>query len=274
MELIQTILTDSACYQAGRTIRPQGIMVHSMGVAQPNPEVFTKLWNKSSAQACVHALVAEDAVLQLLPWNRRGWHAGSAPNGGTSANNTHISFEILEPSGHSYNGGTMIGYDVMANAAYFAKVYQNAVDLCAYLCKEYNFNPETDILCHSEGHSRNMASNHADVMHWFPKHGKTMDSFRADVKAALSLAVNPAPAPTTAEEPVQPQLSQEAFHALFDQAIADYTTAQQAQPVSSWAEEAWEKAVSAGIFDGSAPTSPLTREQMSLVLDRLGLVSE
>ena len=41
------------------------------------------------------------------------------------------------------------------------------------------------VICHSEGYKRGIASNHADVMHWFPKHGKSMDTFRSDVKAAM-----------------------------------------------------------------------------------------
>ncbi len=45
---------------------------------------------------------------------------------------------------------------------------------------------EKDITCHSEGYKQGIASNHGDVMHWFPKHGKTMDTFRADVKKLLS----------------------------------------------------------------------------------------
>lgn len=269
MQLSQRLLTSSACYQAGRTISPQGIMVHSMGVAQPNPEVFINLWNTSSASACVHALVAEGEVIQILPWNHRGWHAGTAPNGGVSANNTHISFEILEPSGHTYSGSTMLGYDVEANADYFAKVYQNAVDLCAYLCQEYGFDPETDILCHSEGYAQNMASNHGDVMHWFPKHNKTMDSFRADVKAALTPSATTTITSTIEEE--EP-MTQEQFNTFFDTAMTAYTAAQREVAVSTWAETAWAKAVAAGIFDGTAPTTALTREQMSLVLERLGLV--
>lgn len=41
-----------------------------------------------------------------------------------------------------------------------------------------------------------IASNHADVMHWFPKHGKSMDTFRVDVKSGLipDIPVEP-PAP-------------------------------------------------------------------------------
>ena len=37
------------------------------------------------------------------------------------------------------------------------------------------------MLCHSEACKLGLASNHADVMHWFPKHGKDMNTFRKDV---------------------------------------------------------------------------------------------
>jgi N-acetyl-anhydromuramyl-L-alanine amidase AmpD len=98
----------------------------------------------------------------------RGWHAGG------SANNTHIGFEICE--------------DNLTGADYFNAVYKEAVELCAKLCTQFNLDPTKDgvIICHSEGHARGIASNHADVMHWFPKHGKNMDTFRANVKAALT----------------------------------------------------------------------------------------
>lgn len=186
MELTQHILTQSDCYKAGKTIVPKGIMVHSTGVAQPDPAAFLKLWNQPGANACVHALVHQGGVIQTLPWNHRAWHAGSPRNGGLSANNTHISFEILEPKGHTYQGGTMVGYDVAANAAYFAAVYQNAVELTAYLCRQFSLDPMTQVVDHEEGCKLDIASNHADVMHWFPKHGKSMDTFRADVARLLN----------------------------------------------------------------------------------------
>ena len=44
---------------------------------------------------------------------------------------------------------------------------------------------ERQLICHSEGYSRGVASNHGDVMHWFPKFGKNMDGFRADVSSEL-----------------------------------------------------------------------------------------
>ena len=66
------LVTNSDCYRAGKTIRPTGIMVHSTGVAQPDPRVFIKSWNQPGKDACVHAVVSRDKVIQTLPWTMRG----------------------------------------------------------------------------------------------------------------------------------------------------------------------------------------------------------
>ena len=194
MNLHKLILTNNACYKAGRTITPKGIMVHSTGANNPNlkryvgPDdgllgrnKYNNHWNQDKPdgrQICVHAFIGKladgsIATYQTLPWNHRGWHAGG------SANDTHIGFEICE--------------DNLTDATYFNKVYAEAVELCVYLCKLYGLT-EKDIICHSEGHQLDIASNHADVMHWFPKHGKSMDTFRADVKKLLNPVNTPAPA--------------------------------------------------------------------------------
>lgn len=39
---------------------------------------------------------------------------------------------------------------------------------------------------------QSIASNHGDPKNWFPKHGKGMDTFRADVKKLLSEGEKPA----------------------------------------------------------------------------------
>jgi len=126
----------------------------------------------------VHAFIGKlangtVATYQTLPWNHRGWHGGSGSKG--SVNDTHISFEICE--------------DGLTDAAYFNAVYKEAAELCAYLCKEYKLDPMADgvIIGHYEGHKRGIASNHADPGHWFPKHVKSMDTFRAEVKKLLSV---------------------------------------------------------------------------------------
>ncbi len=208
MRLIKCMLTANDCYKAGRTITPKGVMVHSTGANNPlvaryvqpvegqSNEAQLKAeiggnrnandWNNPGLDVCTHAFVGKLAdggvgTVQTLPWNHRGWHAGTGTSGG-SANNTHIAFEICE--------------DALTDEGYFQKVYQEAVELTAMLCKTYNLNPLADgvVICHSEGYQRGVASNHADVMHWFPKFGKSMDTFRADVSKAMTPAqVKPQP---------------------------------------------------------------------------------
>ena len=250
MHIIGHILTNSDCYRAGRTIVPTGIMVHSTGVAQPDVNVFLRAWNKPGVDACVHAFVHQGGVTETLPWNWRGWHAGGA------ANNTHISFEILEPAGHTYQGGTMIGYDPVKNAPYFSQVYDTAVELCAYLCTKYGLDPRRDIIDHAEGHKLGLASGHADVGHWFPRHGKSIDTLRADVEARLKGG--------------EADMTEEQVNALLDRRLKELA----ARPVSDWAKAAWEKAGQSGVLDGTAPGSPLTREQAALMLERLGLLKQ
>lgn len=198
MNLYKLILTNNACYKAGKTITPKGIMVHSTGANNPNLKRYVgpddgllgknqsnNHWNQDKPdgrQVCVHAFIGklEDgsiATYQTLPWNHRGWHAGG------SANDTHIGFEICE--------------DGLTDASYFSAVYKEAVELCVYLCILYGLT-EKEIICHSEGYKLGIASNHGDVMHWFPKHGKSMDAFRADVRKLLT---TPSPSPTTSAEP-------------------------------------------------------------------------
>ncbi len=80
--------------------------------------------------------------------------------------------------------GSHLAYDPRENQLYFDAVWARAVALCATLCRSYDLKP-ADILCHSEGFAKGIASNHADVMHWFPRHGKSMELFRAAVAAAL-----------------------------------------------------------------------------------------
>lgn len=208
MRLRQQYLTKNECYIVGRTIKPKGVMVHSTGANNPNVSRYVPgdaemgcsgqpRWNAYHAggkdigphkfvkdpktglcktcgggQKCVHAFIGkfcdkEVGTVQTMPWNRRGWH------GGGSSNNTHIGFEICE--------------DGLTDPVYFGKVYQEAAELTAMLCKEYGLDPLADgvVICHQEGYRRGIASNHGDVLHWFPKMGKTMDDFRADVAQLL-----------------------------------------------------------------------------------------
>lgn len=71
-ELKQQFLTQNDCYQVGTPLKPKGVMVHSTGVAQPDPMVFVQRWNKPGVEKCVHAFVGRSEIIQTLPWTMRG----------------------------------------------------------------------------------------------------------------------------------------------------------------------------------------------------------
>lgn len=262
MRLRQQLLTKNYCYVCNGKIIPKGIMVHSTGANNPkvsryvpgNDEIGHNTsgnhWNHTNAEwkakygknlnVCVHAFVGKFAdgkigTVQTLPWTTRGWHCGGA------ANNTHISFEICE--------------DGLADRKYFNQVYQEAAELTAMLCKTYNLNPLKDgvIICHQEGYRRGLASNHADVLHWFPKHGKTMNDFRNDV-ARIMKGENE-------------EMSYEQFKTYMDQ----YRKELASLPVPDWAVNTgeWKAAFNAGIIaNESRPQDLVTKVEVAAMLMR------
>lgn len=192
--IIKKYLTNNRCYTSIKTIKPTKLILHSTGSANPDNTVYFNNWNKASSSVSVHGIIGLQGIWQTLPWDARGWHVGSGKKG--SYNNNAIGIEICEPKGHKYLvGSTMIGYNVKNNEDYFNRVYTDAVELFAFLCKEYKLDPMKDILCHSEVHKLGYGSNHGDVMHWFPKHGKSMDTFRKDVKEEMKFSVETIPSP-------------------------------------------------------------------------------
>ncbi len=271
MRLRQQLLTRNECYITGKTIRPKGVMVHSTGANNPNvsryvpgdPEIGQSgnpRWNVyhpggkdigphpyiydqktkrcktcGGRQVCVHAFLGKFAdgqagVVQTLPWTMRGWHSGSGKKG--SAQNTHIGFEICE--------------DGLADPEYFRAVYLEAVELTAYLCQAFGLDPLADgvVICHQEGYRRGLASNHKDVLHWFPRHGKTMDDFRADVARIM--------------EGDDEMLSYEQWKEYMDR----YEKERAAMPASPWALDIMTKAVESGLTDGTRPQALATRQEV------------
>ena len=187
MNITRYYLTENRCYKAGKRMTPKGIVVHSTGANNPNlcryigpddgiigPNKYGNHWNQASSSKCVHAMIGKDKngmvrCYQTLPWDYKPWGCGSGSKG--SYNNSHIQFEMQE--------------DDLTDTAYFAQVYDMAVGLCAYLCKEYGIHPG-EIVSHREAHDAGYASNHGDPHAWLNRHGKDMDTFRADVAGKLT----------------------------------------------------------------------------------------
>lgn len=186
--------TSNGAYTCGRTITPNGCVNHSVGCAQPSADVFYKNMNKSSAGWGVNALLGdfhkgEGRIIVTLRFDpatkkcSRNWGVGSGTKG--SWNNSRIQWEVCEPAGHTYAGGTMIGYDVAKNQVYFDRMWKMLVAWNVYCAVKFGYSVDA-INDHAESHKAGMGSNHGDMGHWIPKHGKSMDALRAEVRAILN----------------------------------------------------------------------------------------
>lgn len=197
MKIVEHFLTRNRCYQAAKQNTKGGLMLHSVGCPQPSAQVFVNSWNSADKSVCVHAFIDANTgdVYQTLPWEYRGWHCGSGPNG--SGNNTHIGVEMCEPACIRYTGGARFTCSNVEEArAAVRRTYESAVQLFAELCERFRLDPLADgvILSHEEGHKRGIASNHGDPVHLWNQlnMGYTMDGFRKAVKAAMGSAAVPA----------------------------------------------------------------------------------
>lgn len=203
---IQCFMTQSSWYKGAGKVTPRGVLIHSTGAnntrisryVQPDDNASNRAkllellgvnknkndWNHIARQAGVNAWIGKLAdgtvsSVQAGPWDKKAWGCASGKKG--SCNDGWIQFEICE--------------DGLTDRNYFNAVYQEAVELTAYLCALYKLDPLGTvkyngvnvpvILCHQDSYRLGLGSNHGDVLHWFPKFGKSMDDFRKDVKAKM-----------------------------------------------------------------------------------------
>lgn len=215
--LLQCMQTHSTCYQGTRQMQVLGVLWHSTGAnnpnicryvqpyeTDPNYNEMVKIigknsnkndWNHIYKSAGLNAWIGklangEVSTVQTMPWNYRPWGCGSGSKG--SCNNGWIQFEICEDSLNSKD--------------YCEKVYKEACELTAYLCKLYNIDPNgyvsmngvqvPTILCHHDSYKLGMGSGHVDIDHWFPKYGLSMDTARQDICKLMNIEYKPNSTPT------------------------------------------------------------------------------
>lgn len=171
------LFTKSDCYASRKTTARTGIQVHSVGSKGTRMERWKKSWNRPGRDVCANYLIDDNGIYQVLPEGKRCWLSGSGPNG--NANNTHLGFEICEP---------LTKNDTPEAAA---DLYGKALYLCVTLCRRYGIHP-AHVQAHYELHALGLASNHADVRHWWGKKGTawepyTMDKLRADIAKELGV---------------------------------------------------------------------------------------
>lgn len=72
------------------------------------------------------------------------------------------------------------------------------------------------------------------------------------------------------EKKEETKLTYDQFKALLQR----YEKESEGKNASAWAADAWKALTDAGITDGSAPQAALTREQLAVMLQRLGLIGK
>ena len=186
MKIIEAFAVKNKCYQAGAPLYPQGIMLHSVGCAQPSAAVFARSFNQylpGGASVCVHAFAqADGTVYQTMPWDYLCYHVGAA-------NAYSIGVEMTEPDCIRYIGGaTFVCSDWERAIAQVTGTYNTAVALFAQLCTQFGLDPRSDIISHAEASAMGIGTDHADPEHLWRQLGRgyTMDGFRRDVAEAMN----------------------------------------------------------------------------------------
>lgn len=171
--IYQDHFTKSDCYKSTKVCSKIGIQVHSVGSKGTRKDRWKRSWNAPDRNVCAGYLIDMDGIWEILPEGKRCWLSGSGNNG--NANNTHLGFEICEPLTRESTP------DVMDD------IYGKVLYLCTYLCKKFGISP-TNVHDHAELHKMGLASNHADVGHWWgksPWQDYTMDRLRSNIAKEL-----------------------------------------------------------------------------------------
>ena len=191
MEIITKYMKKNPYYNDNRWIYGnnfKGFFLHSVGCSQPNPDVFYRTWNDINYKnAGISGFIGEDKVYITAPCFEEKGRVKRMPHAGKKAtNNGYIGFEMCEPNTIKYTGGSsFICLDKVKAQEFVEKVYNNAVELFAELCKFHNKNPldKGVIYSHDEGRKLGIATAHYDPEHLWKGLNLpyTMETFRKDV---------------------------------------------------------------------------------------------
>lgn len=202
---------------------------------------FTK-YDPKNGYSCNYAVGKDGSIGLCVEEANRSWCSSSKEND-HRAITIEVSSEAVSP------------YKVTE------KALSALIELLADICKRNGIkslvwsNNKSDRVNHRGG--CNMTCHRDFAAKACP--GDYLYSMEGDIAAAVNKRLE-----------ASEEVTQEQFNAMMEV----YLTQQREKETSTWSKEAWEKAKAAGIFDGTAPQAPLSREQASLVLDRLNLLGK
>lgn len=223
MNLIKCYQTHSTWYKGARAgSKPVGVLWHDTAAGNPSlkryvqpyetdenyNEMMTLLgknkygndWNHIEHEAGLNAWIGQladgsMATIQAGGWDKHPWGCGGGNKGScngyikkdgktTWVNQHWVQFECCD--------------DGYKDEAYFKRVYKEACEFTAYICKLYDIDPlgtvmfngveVPTILCHADSYKLGLGGNHGDVYPWFKKFGYDMTIVRNDVAALMGKA--------------------------------------------------------------------------------------
>lgn len=199
--------------------------------------------NNSGLQASAHYFVDEHSVVQSVRDTDGAWHCG-----GPLESSHHPLHNIC--MNRNSLGVEMCSDKVNGKYVITAQTVDRTVELVRWLMDKYGIDVDHVV-------------RHYDVTGKdCPEPWVHDESLWRKFKARL-----------TAKDPIEEEIK-----AMTDKEFAQYMdrylAAKANQQPHPYAAEAWSKAKASGIVDGAKPQCPLTREQLAVILQRLGLIGK
>ena len=191
MTVTEALCTGNRRYAAAEPLRPQGVVLHSIGTPQPRARVLRDYWQRDASPYVVHYVVDDREVLHCMPDNLKCWHVGSPGNG------RWLGVELCEPAEITYTGGASFTIsDLEAARTYADAAYENAVWLLAKLCTAHGWDPFTAVYTHREVTRQRLSNtDHVDPEHLWDGLGlgRSLLQLRRDVARAMDVPAAAAP---------------------------------------------------------------------------------
>lgn len=199
-------------------------------------------FHNNSVQASAHYFVDENSVVQSVRDSDGAWHCGGSfesshhPLHGICMNRNSLGVEMCSDK---VNGKFIIT----------AQTVDRTVELVKMLMAKYNIDADHVV--------RHYDVTGKDCPEPWVRDESQWKSFKARL--------------TAKETPKEETKMTDKEFAAHEERYQAEKANQKPHP---YAAEAWQAATDAGIMDGTKPQSPLTREQLSVILQRLGLLGK
>lgn len=219
------------------TSKIKWIVIHYTGNDGDSDESNGRYFVNNIPKASAHYFVDDDSITQSVPDNYVAYSVGGNKYSDCSKTGGGKFY------GKCVNTNSIsieLCDDVKNGVIYPSeKTIQNALELTQMLMQKYNI-PKSHIIRHFD------VTGKKCPVYWVD-HVKWEKEFISKVEDDM-----------TKEEVIK--------------IIQEYEAEKEKKSVDSWAKSAWDKVKKKGVMDGTKPKSPVTREQIAAILDRLGLL--